>query len=126
MVRDPSDRFARPGHYYLIQEAAGSGGTQNLPTPEATGTIAMAATTGKVALTKSQTLLTVDNPVGGANVVDFIGYGTTADAYEGSGPAPAPSNTRLICALMGEPPIRMTTPPTSLPVRPTRAIEETS
>ena len=81
------------GHYYLIQEAAGSGGTQNLPTPEATGTIAMAATAGKVALTKTQTLLTVDNPVGGANVVDFIGYGTTADAFEGSGPAPAPSNT---------------------------------
>jgi DNA/RNA endonuclease G (NUC1) len=81
------------GHYYLIQEAAGSGGTQNLPTPEATGTINLAATAGKVALTKTQTLLTVDNPVGGANVVDFIGYGTTADAYEGSGPAPAPSNT---------------------------------
>jgi predicted extracellular nuclease len=83
----------QPGHYYLIQEAAGSGGTTSLPTPEATGTISMAATAGKVALTKTQTLLTVDNPVGGANVVDFIGYGTTADAYEGSGPAPAPSNT---------------------------------
>jgi endonuclease G len=81
------------GHYYLIQEAAGSGGTQNLPTPEATGTIAMAATAGKVALTKTQTLLTVSNPVGSADVVDFIGYGTTANAYEGSGPAPAPSNT---------------------------------
>ena len=25
--------------------------------------------------------------------MDFIGYGTTADACEGSGPAPAPSNT---------------------------------
>jgi endonuclease G len=80
------------GHYYLIQEAAGSGGTQNLPTPEATGSISMSATAGKVALTKTQTLLTVDNPVGSANVVDFVGYGS-ADAFEGSGPAPAPSNT---------------------------------
>lgn len=81
-----------PGHYYLIQEAAGTGGTTSLPTPEATGSISMSATAGKVALTKTQTVLTVDNPVGGANVVDFIGYGS-ADAYEGSGPAPAPSNT---------------------------------
>jgi hypothetical protein len=82
-----------PGHYYLIQEAAGSGGTQNLPTPEATGTIAMAATAGKVALTSTTTLLSGTNPVGGATVVDFVGYGTTANGYEGSGPAPAPSNT---------------------------------
>ncbi|MGZ4963631.1 MAG: lamin tail domain-containing protein, partial [Limisphaerales bacterium] len=59
---------------------------------EKIGTIAMAATAGKVALTKTTTLLTVDNPVGNSSVVDFIGYGT-ADAFEGSGAAPAPSNT---------------------------------
>jgi DNA/RNA endonuclease G (NUC1) len=81
-----------PGQHYLIQEAAGTGGTQNLPAPEAVGTIAMSATAGKVALTKTQTVLTVDNPVGNANVVDFVGYGS-ADAFEGSGAAPAPSNT---------------------------------
>jgi DNA/RNA endonuclease G (NUC1) len=80
------------GHHYLIQEAAGTGGTSALPTPQVIGSIAMAATAGKVALTKTTTLLTVDNPVGSANVVDFIGYGT-ADAFEGSGAAPAPSNT---------------------------------
>jgi len=80
------------GHYYLIQEAAGSGGTLNLPTPEATGSINMSATAGKVALTKTTTLLTVDNPTGNGNVVDFIGFGT-ADCWEGSGAAPAPSNT---------------------------------
>ena len=38
------------GQYYLVQEAAGSGGTENLPTPDATGTINLAATAGKVAL----------------------------------------------------------------------------
>jgi endonuclease G len=81
------------GHHYLIQEAAGTGGTLNLPTPQAIGTIAMAATAGKVALTKTQTLLTVDNPIGNGNLVDFVGYGTTADAFEGAGAAPAPSNT---------------------------------
>jgi predicted extracellular nuclease len=83
-----------PGHHYLIQEAAGTGGTQNLPTPQVTGSISMSATAGKVALTKTQTLLTVDNPVGNSNVADFIGYGT-ADAFEGSGAAPAPSNTTV-------------------------------
>jgi hypothetical protein len=81
-----------PGHYYLIQEAAGTGGTVNLPTPEAIGTISMSATAGKVALTKTQTLLSGGNPNGNVNLVDFIGFGT-ADAYEGLGPAPAPSNT---------------------------------
>ncbi|HEX3800316.1 MAG TPA: DNA/RNA non-specific endonuclease [Verrucomicrobiae bacterium] len=81
-----------PGHHYLIQEAAGTGGTTSLPTPEATGTISMSATAGKVALTKTTTVLAVDNPVGSANVVDFVGYGS-ADAFEGTGPAPAPSNT---------------------------------
>ena len=28
-----------------------------------------------------------------AGVVDFVGYGVTANDYEGSGPAPAPSAT---------------------------------
>jgi DNA/RNA endonuclease G (NUC1) len=81
-----------PGHHYLIQEAAGGAGTLNLPTPQVIGTISMAATAGKVALTKTTTLLTVDNPNGNGNVVDFIGYGS-ADAFEGAGAAPAPSNT---------------------------------
>ena len=31
----------QPGQYYLVQEAVGTGGTVNLPTPDATGTIAM-------------------------------------------------------------------------------------
>ncbi len=81
-----------PGHYYLIQEAAGGGGVSNLPTPQATGAINMSATAGKVAVTKTTTLLTVSNPVGSADVVDFVGYGS-ANAYEGAGAAPAPSAT---------------------------------
>jgi len=75
--------------YYLIQESAGSGGTTNLPTPDASGTIALSATAGKVALVKSQTAITAkDDPA----IMDFVGYGSTASEYEGSGPAPAPSN----------------------------------
>ncbi|MYW12255.1 hypothetical protein GT034_28495, partial [Streptomyces sp. SID2563] len=35
-----------PGGRYLVAEAAGTGGTVALPTPDATGTVAMSATAG--------------------------------------------------------------------------------
>src|SRR5512140_3704410 len=46
-----------PGQYYLVQESAGTGGTTSLPTPDASGSIAMAAGAGKVALVRSVTAL---------------------------------------------------------------------
>jgi uncharacterized repeat protein (TIGR02543 family) len=64
-----------PGAYYLVQEAQGTGGTTNLPTPDVTGTIAMSATDGKVALSNTTTTLTGSCPTGGA-VVDFVGFGS--------------------------------------------------
>ncbi len=82
-------------HFYLIQEAAGTGGTTDLPTPDATGTIAMGASAGKVALCSSTTALTGSGPSSAA-IVDLVGYGSTAGFYEGSGPAPAPSNTTSV------------------------------
>jgi hypothetical protein len=82
----------QPGAYYLVQEQAGASGTTNLPTPEATGNIAMAAAAGKVALVRSTTALAVSCPSGGT-VVDLIGFGTTANCFEGTGPTPAPSAT---------------------------------
>ncbi|HEY3027675.1 MAG TPA: Calx-beta domain-containing protein [Pyrinomonadaceae bacterium] len=85
-----------PGKYFLVQEASGSGGTQNLPLPNATGTITMAATTGKVALVSSTASLSGACPVT-ASIVDVIGYGGTAATanfcFEGIGPASAPSAT---------------------------------
>jgi predicted extracellular nuclease len=82
------------GSHYLIQESAGAGGTTPLPTPDLTGSIAMSGTAGKVALVTSATALTCGSScASAANVRDFIGYGTTANNFEGSGPAPAPSNT---------------------------------
>ncbi|MFD0345900.1 hypothetical protein ACFQ0M_07065 [Kitasatospora aburaviensis] len=47
-----------PGKYYLVQEAAGTGSGTALPTPDATGTLALSATSGKVALATSGTALT--------------------------------------------------------------------
>lgn len=70
-----------PQRSYLVQLAAGSGGTTPLPTPDATGTAALSGTAGRVDLTDSA-----------AALVDRVGYGT-ATTYEGSGPAAAPSNT---------------------------------
>src|SRR5262245_9248607 len=81
-----------PGHWYLIQEAAGAGGTTPLPTPDATGTTAMSATSGKVALVTNQTALPCGASCHAAPVVtDFVGYGTAND-FEGAA-APGLSNT---------------------------------
>jgi hypothetical protein len=84
-----------PAHgYYLIQESQGAGGTVDLPTPDATGTIPMSATAGKVALANSTTALSGGCPTGGS-IIDFVGYGG-ANCFEGSGPTTAPSNTTSV------------------------------
>ncbi|MEP6620737.1 MAG: DNA/RNA non-specific endonuclease [bacterium] len=81
------------GQYYLVQEAVGANGTTSLPTPDATGTIAMSATAGKVALlnTTAAQSATTGCPFA-ATVVDFVGYGTGANCSEGSGPTAAVAN----------------------------------
>jgi DNA/RNA endonuclease G (NUC1) len=60
------------GSYYLVQEAAGANGTTNLPTPDATGSIAMSATDGKVALSSGSKALAGVCP----GAVDIVSYGT--------------------------------------------------
>ncbi len=79
-----------PGAYYLVKQADGSGGTASLPTPDATGTIAMSGTAGKVALVNASAALSGACPTG---TIDFIGFGSNASCAEGSAPSPAPSNT---------------------------------
>ncbi|HEU5450732.1 MAG TPA: PxKF domain-containing protein, partial [Terriglobales bacterium] len=81
-----------PGHYYLVQEAAGSGGTTSLPTPDSTGSISMSATAGKVALVSSTTALTGSCPTG---FVDLVGFGT-ANCFQGTAATTAPSNTTAV------------------------------
>jgi predicted extracellular nuclease len=80
----------QPGQYYLIQEAQGAGGTTPLPTPDATGSIAMSATNGKVALVNTTTALSGSCPLG--SVVDFVGFGS-ANCFEGTGATSTLSNT---------------------------------
>ncbi|HEX8710071.1 MAG TPA: Calx-beta domain-containing protein, partial [Pyrinomonadaceae bacterium] len=96
-----------PGQYFLVQEfgpttAAGVA----LPTPDATGSINLATSGGKVALVigtapvsavacpGDDPATTQPNPANN-NIADFVGYGSAASAtcYEGQGPAPAHANT---------------------------------
>lgn len=80
----------QPGQYYLVQQAQGAGGSVNLPTPDATGSIAMALGNGKVALVSSTSALGSSCPSGG-NLVEIVGFGS-ANCSE-SAPTPTLSNT---------------------------------
>ncbi len=80
-----------PGRHYLVQEGAGAGGTTPLPTPDATGGVAMSGTSAKVALVSSTTALTGTCPTG-AGILDFVGYGSSGQTcFEGTGPTVNPS-----------------------------------
>ena len=90
----PSTTLA-PGQYYLIQESSGGSNGASLPAADATGTIAMAAGSGKVVLVTNSTALTGACP-SEPRIVDLVGYGSTANCIRGSAPAPTPSNTNAI------------------------------
>ena len=93
----------QPGQYLLVQEAAGTTlpNAPLLPTPDATGTIPMAAGSGKVALVTNTTALTcgaaipcLPNPA----IRDLVGYGADATSFEGAGPT-SPTLTNSTAAL---------------------------
>jgi hypothetical protein len=86
----PFGTIIQPGHYYLIQESQGAGGTTTNPTPDLTGGILVGSTAGKIALVASSSILnggTAGNCPVDPLIVDFIGYGispTTATCSETS------------------------------------------
>jgi predicted extracellular nuclease len=81
------------GGIYLVAESQGTGGTQPLPSPQATGMIAMSATAGTVALVNGTTALTCTASAACESAsIDLVGYGTAA-LSEGS-PAIGASNTQ--------------------------------
>lgn len=80
-----------PGGYYLIKQADGSNtSAPPLPTPDATGTIAMSGSAGKVALVNSTTTLSGSCPNG---QIDFVGFGTATNCAEGAAPTANLSNS---------------------------------
>ena len=88
-----------PNGYYMVQEAAGAGGTTALPTADASGSIAMSATTGKVAVVNNATALSGACPFA-ESVSDFVGYGG-ADCFEGGNPVAVLTNTTAAIRKLG-------------------------
>ena len=84
----------QPGQYALIQESIGAGGTTALPTPDVTGTLALSATAGKVALVNSTTALSGSCPTTDPTLVDLVGFGA-ANCSLGT-PTAAPTNTTSV------------------------------
>jgi uncharacterized protein (TIGR03437 family) len=96
-----------PGRYFLVKEGGGTTNGAALPTPDASGSMAMGATSGKVALVAGTTKLTAatcpgddgSSPFNPNNpgIADLVGYGSSAanagHCYEGSGPANALSSS---------------------------------
>jgi predicted extracellular nuclease len=83
-----------PGGRYLIQEAQGAGGSAPLPTPDATGTIAMSATAGTIAVVNTTTALvckTAADCAADTRIIDLVGYGNAL--VRESAPTAATSNT---------------------------------
>ena len=81
------------GRHYLVQQAAGAGGTTPLPAPDAAGSTAMSATSGKVALVTTGAALTCGADCDtAAGVRDFVGYGSSANDFE-TAPTATLSNT---------------------------------
>jgi DNA/RNA endonuclease G (NUC1) len=87
-----------PGQYYLIGLASGGAAGLTLPPANVTGQINMSATTGKIALVSSLDALAGNCPVHNSHLVDFVGYGSSADCKEGaaSAPQPPPGNTSAL------------------------------
>ncbi|MFZ5884903.1 MAG: ExeM/NucH family extracellular endonuclease [Chloroflexota bacterium] len=92
-----------PGQYYLVQLASGGTNGALLPTPNATGTINMSATGGKVALVNSTTGLACNGsstpctPAQLALIKDLVGW-DGANFYE-TAPAPATTNSTAVLRL---------------------------
>ncbi|WP_343623198.1 lamin tail domain-containing protein [Flavobacterium lindanitolerans] len=99
----------QPGKYYLIQQAAGTTPVLALPTPDLDGVtcgctvsgganptpqagFAMAGANGKVILVNTTVAETTTNPTG-AQIIDKVGYGTTATGFEGSAPTAVLTNS---------------------------------
>ncbi|MEV6621642.1 endonuclease/exonuclease/phosphatase family protein [Amycolatopsis sp. NPDC051106] len=86
-----------PGGRYLVAEGKGSGGTVALPAPDATGTIAMSATAGTIALVAGTTALTCKTAADCAadpRIKDLVGFGA-ATVREGN-PTAAPANSTSV------------------------------
>lgn len=87
----PANTVLRPGDTYLVAGASGAG-LNPLPAFNVAGSITASNTAGKVALVSNSTPLSGNGCPIAAPIVDFVGYGATANCSE-TAPAPSPSST---------------------------------
>ena len=93
----PLGGIIAPGEYYLVGLGSGGAAGSLLPAPNISGSINMSATNGKIVLVNNSSPLSGACPIGtDPDIVDFVGYGTTANCFEGAGRAPAGSNTTAL------------------------------
>jgi DNA/RNA endonuclease G (NUC1) len=85
----PLSGVIKSGQYRLVREAQGAGGTVAVVGDD-NGAIPMSATAGKVALVNSTDALSGPCP---SAVIDFVGFGTGTNCFEGNGSTAAVSNT---------------------------------
>ncbi len=93
----PTGVVLQPGQRYLVQATPST--TSGIALPSAAdytaSNLAMGASAGRIYLTSTTTTLSGASGCPTANVIDYVGYGTTAICYEGSR-APAPSLSQPI------------------------------
>ena len=93
----PAETFIQPNSHFLIQGAAGTGGSEDLPQPDAVMTINLGGTGGKIILytvSEAQTIAASDlsSIIGNVAFKDYVPYGTTAVPVWGS-PTTAVTNS---------------------------------
>lgn len=94
------DVILQPGQYYLIKMPSSTGGGVLPVLPDAQASLAMSATSGKVALVSGLPLNScgaTDNlcPLPNPQIIDLVSYGTANNA-EGNAATPALDNTKGI------------------------------
>ncbi|BDC49086.1 nuclease [Bryobacterales bacterium F-183] len=96
----------QPGRYHLIAMTPVGANGIALPTADTTGTTAMNATVGKLAIVTETAALncgsttTACDSTALAKIIDLVGYGTTANLAE-TAPTPAPSPTNFVVRANG-------------------------
>lgn len=85
----PASRFIPAKGHLLVQAAAGTGGTEDLPAPDATSTLALSGTAGKIILYTTGAAQTINSAdissiTGNVHFKDYVPYGATAVPVWGS------------------------------------------
>src|SRR5262249_19111204 len=91
----------QPGRYFLVQEASGGQAGAPLPAPDIVGTINASASGGKIALLNSNSLIGNGSKCPTIAIVDFVGYGASANCFEGNAASAPSSNASALVRLDG-------------------------